>query len=163
MAKKTEENTSLMSEKGIRDYFNDGVPSINSQIALIEQLLTFQSSDHVVLLMNWIEAFVKKDCDVITTNQLWNIYKKILDISQDLDREEDSNLNVQIQLLRPKLAYIAARQTKAKELVKFFNEILKKLGEQKENQVKRFENFKYFFEAVVAYHKFYEFKKEINK
>jgi CRISPR-associated protein Csm2 len=163
MAKKTEENTSLMSEKGIRDYFNDGVPSINSQIALIEQLLTFQSSDHVVLLMNWIEAFVKKDCDVITTNQLWNIYKKILDISQDLDREEDSNLNVQIQLLRPKLAYIAARQTKAKELVKFFNEILKKLGEQKENQVKRFENFKYFFEAVVAYHKFYDSKKEINK
>jgi CRISPR-associated protein Csm2 len=163
MAKKTEENTSLMSEKGIRDYFNDGAPSINSQALLIEQLLNLQNSSHVVLLMDWIETFVEEDCDVITTNQLWNIYKKILDISQDLDREEDSNLNVQIQLLRPKLAYIAARQTKAKELVKFFNEILKKLGEQKENQVKRFENFKYFFEAVVAYHKFYEFKKEINK
>lgn len=91
-----------------------------------------------------LKMFVEKTGRNITTSQLRNIYSKILSVKED-------NLTA-LQLIRPKLAYVAARQqrSEARELVMFFDEIISlvKTPEQ-------LKSFKIFFESVIAYHKFY--------
>jgi len=91
-----------------------------------------------------IKLFVEKTGRNITTSQLRNIYSKILRVKED-------NLTA-LQLIRPKLAYVAARQQKneARDLVIFFDEII--AGIKTSSQAK---SFKTFFESVMAYHKFY--------
>lgn len=55
-----------------------------------------------------------------------------------------------IQLLRPKLAYAAGRHRgKVKDFQELMEALFKKLNED------NFENFKYFIEALVAYHKYH--------
>ncbi|HPR72985.1 MAG TPA: type III-A CRISPR-associated protein Csm2 [Bacteroidales bacterium] len=91
-----------------------------------------------------IKLFVERTGRAITTSQLRNIYSKILSIKED-------NLTA-LQLIRPKLAYIAARQQRgeSKELVMFFDEIISLVKTSEE-----LKSFKTFFESVIAYHKFY--------
>ncbi|MEX2513507.1 MAG: type III-A CRISPR-associated protein Csm2 [Cyclobacteriaceae bacterium] len=116
-----------------------------------EKILTMENNDNVSALVSKIEEFVKNRFfdgakEYISTHQLRNIYDKVLKCNEN-----------NIQLIRPKLAYVAARQQKAeaKELVKFFNELIKDI----ENSPSKLESFKIFFEAIVAYHKFYSPKK----
>jgi len=91
-----------------------------------------------------IKLFVEKKGKAITHSQLRNIYSKILALKDD----DITGL----QLIRPKLAYVAARQ-KNKEagvLVRFFDEMISEI-----NNTDEFKSFKTFMESVVAYHKFY--------
>lgn len=94
-----------------------------------------------------IEEFVKNECRVLTTTQLRNIYAKIVE-AKDVNS---------IKMLRPNLAYIAARQQggkkdkeTAKTILMFFDKLIQGI-ETPENLT----SFKKTMEAVVAYHKYH--------
>lgn len=55
-----------------------------------------------------------------------------------------------LNLLRPKLAYTAGRHKKVRDLQEVLDEAIKMIDDQS-----KFENFRNFFEAIVAYHKKY--------
>jgi CRISPR-associated protein Csm2 len=118
---------------------------------LYDEILKMESTKKVKELVDATSEFVRTRCKekYISTSQLRNIYDKLLKV-----KEENYS---QVQLLRPKLAYVAARQNKAeaKEIVNFFNEIISKISSEDELR-----SFKIFFESVVAYHKFHSLKQE---
>jgi len=64
-----------------------------------------------------------------------------------------------LQLLRPKLAYIAGKNKDSTSL-KELQGILDKAIELVVGDEKKFANFKHFFEAVVGYHRFHSKVKE---
>ncbi|NMC40173.1 MAG: type III-A CRISPR-associated protein Csm2 [Bacteroidales bacterium] len=102
-------------------------------------------ADQVIKVISQIKAFVESKCKSITTSQLRNIYSRIISMS-------DEDLT-SLQLIRPKLAYIAARQQnkQAREIVEFFDELITQV-----KMPEQFRSFKIFFESVVAYRKYYE-------
>jgi len=95
-------------------------------------------------LIDKLENFVKGQANGITPSQLRNIYSVIKEL-------EDDKLG-ELIFLRPKLAYISARQQNRKALVMtdFISKLISKVSTQAE-----FKNFKTVMEAVVAYHKLY--------
>lgn len=83
-----------------------------------------------------------RDSKKLSTSQMRTVLTEIQKMKQyDLNK---------IQLLRPKLAYAAGRH---KGKVRDFRELMEALFRKlnKDN----FENFKYFIEALVAYHKYH--------
>ena len=71
----------------------------------------------------------------------------ILDHLQRLPEYEEKA----VQLLRPKLAYAAGRHCgKVKELQSVTDKAITMI-----NNPETFDNFKYFFEAIVAYHRYH--------
>ena len=78
--------------------------------------------------------------DILTTTQLRNIYTKVV-----LTKEVS-----ELKMLRPNLAYIAARQNKAKNIIKFIDQLI-----QKVNNEQQLKSFKKVMESFVAYHKFH--------
>jgi CRISPR-associated protein Csm2 len=89
-----------------------------------------------------IEKFVAEDGQNLSTSQLRNIYDKAT-------KEKTVN---GLKLIRPNLAYIAGRSSndKEKSLLAFIDLLIKSVDS--DEKVKEFH---IFFEAVVAYHKFY--------
>ncbi|MDH7513895.1 MAG: type III-A CRISPR-associated protein Csm2 [Clostridiales bacterium] len=85
-----------------------------------------------------------REREALSTSQVRNVLDEIQKMPE---REFDEN---QLQLLRPKLAYIAGRH---RGKVKKFQELLDQAIQltNKDN----FRNFKYFVEAIVAYHRYY--------
>jgi len=98
----------------------------------------------------------------LTTTQIRNVFGEMRRIQMNnkkaLRAPEVFNES-RILLLRPKLAYAAARAKSkgAIELAAVLSEGLKTIEEagSREEKIKRFENFANFFEAVLAYHKAY--------
>lgn len=94
-----------------------------------------------------IKTYVQGAGEALTTHQLRNVFgevKKAKDV-------------ISFQLIRPNLAYIAARQDKnakgAQEMVEFLDEMIQGI-----NAPEDIEGGHHFFEAVVAYHKLYHAK-----
>jgi CRISPR-associated protein Csm2 len=90
--------------------------------------------------------------NAMTTSQIRNIYGEIKRIqAKGFDKEKASFL-----LLRPKLAYAEARVTaKSRESrIIAFREIIEK-AHQHVTEEKHYQNFVDFFEATLAYHKYY--------
>jgi len=84
------------------------------------------------------------DREVLTTSQIRNVLDEIQKMPE---KEFDEN---RLQLLRPKLAYAAGRHGKK---VREFQKLLDRVIQLTEK--KNFKNFKYFVEAIVAYHRYY--------
>jgi len=103
-------------------------------------------------LIDRLERFVKKYADTITPSQLRNIYSAI--------KEKDDSEIGQLVLLRPKLAYISARQQKPKAriMTSFISDLISKV-----NDKASFKSFKTVMEALVAYHKLYHEDKSNSK
>lgn len=103
-----------------------------------------QLKDHnkVKKIVDSISSFVKDKGKNLSSSQLRNLYDKI---------QKEQTISG-LQRLRPKIAYMAARQTNdsAKRLVKFFENTISQV--KTEDQLK---GFKSYFEAFVAYHKFH--------
>ncbi|MEO1807898.1 MAG: type III-A CRISPR-associated protein Csm2 [Bacteroidota bacterium] len=100
--------------------------------------------------INKLEGFVESNANGITPSQLRNIFNNIKEMSEsELGR---------LVMLRPKLAYILARQDnllrdykdkqKGRILIEFFDKLIQQVHDQSQ-----FSNFKMIMEAVVAYHK----------
>ncbi len=82
----------------------------------------------------------------LSTSQIRNIFDTVQNMKEYNEKD--------LQLLRPRLAYIAGRHEKKVPVIKHHLQPMMDKAIQltrKEN----FENFKNFFEAIVAYHKYY--------
>lgn len=126
------------SEKFLRDNFT-------SLLHLKDDI----DADTLKSIITHLQKYIEENGKDIKTNQLRNIFSKVK------SKEVKDNPN-SLQLLRPRLAYIAARQRKkgAENMVMFFNDLIENEVENKED-VKGFVD---FFEMVIAYHKYFGFK-----
>ena len=97
-----------------------------------------------------IQKFVENNYRDITTSQLRNIFAEV----------KQAKLN-ELPLKRPKLAYIRGRTDARKRgmhnLLELLDNLIKEIGTtETEDNKEKLTGFKTFFEAVLAYHKFYE-------
>jgi CRISPR type III-A-associated protein Csm2 len=108
----------------------------------ISDILSMGQSANLSTLLTDISDFVRTKGSKVNASQLRNIFSKVLAAEKLLD----------IQLIRPKLMYVAARQTNtdAKKVVEFLELVTSKI--QNEVEMK---NFQTFMEAFVAYHKYF--------
>ena len=84
----------------------------------------------------------------LTTSQIRNIFSDV----KKLDKYDTDKTN--LLLLRPKLAYVAGRHGKKTRVIKELQEVIDAcITQVKDNQ--SLKNFKDFFEAIIAYHKYY--------
>ena len=106
------------------------------------ELLNMSKTTNLDKILGAIEKFVSEEGKNLSTSQLRNIYDKAI---------KTQTVN-ELKLIRPNLAYIAGRSSndKEKSLLAFIDHLIKSI--HSDEQVKEF---KTFFEAVVAYHKFY--------
>lgn len=114
----------------------------NSDESVFDDLLNLQKSQQIDKVFTHIEEFVKNYTDSVSTTQLRNIYNEIVKIESIGD----------LKLIRPHLAYVAARQEKynAKEFMAFVDLLV-----QKVNTDDDLHSFKKTMEAIVAYHRFH--------
>jgi len=84
----------------------------------------------------------------LTTSQIRNIFS-------DIKRMESFEKNkADLILLRPKLAYVAGRHKRRVKVILDLQEVLDKCIQEIRDE-KSFGNFQNFFEAILAYHKYY--------
>jgi|SRR5690606_2728699 len=107
-------------------------------------LLRMNEAQNLDVVLKSIEDLVKTYGVKVSTSQLRNIFDKV-------KREKEV---AGLKLIRPQLAYAAGRATTGKEDVKKFLAFIDSLIREVDTKDKLAE-FKVFFEAVVAYHKFY--------
>ena len=106
-------------------------------------------------LVNAAENFAKKICDKnkgVTTSQVRRVFSAVKKIQMKVQMGAEFQLN-ELILLKPKLAYAAARAPTARKAntEKLKNILIEAIGQVDDN--KKFENFVAFFEAILAYHK----------
>lgn len=113
-----------------------------SDKTLYNDLFALKSSMQLDKVFDQLKIMVQQYADSVTTSQLRNVYAEIV-------KAETSN---DLKLIRPHLAYIAARQekVKAKEFMAFIDLLIQKVNTEDE-----LHSFKKTMEAIVAYHKFY--------
>lgn len=112
-----------------------------------DSLLSMKESEKLDEIIESIKAYVKAYVKGVSTSQLRNIYSKI----KPLKKEEDIN---QLKLERPKIAYIIARQQDKQDAVAMMlviDDLMKSVKTKSQ-----LDNFQYFMESVVAYHKYYD-------
>jgi CRISPR-associated protein Csm2 len=92
-----------------------------------------------------VKNYVKTNIKGITTNQLRNVFSRIKKVKPDKLGD--------LYVLRPQLAYVSGKSDKKemKTLVYFLDSLITKTDDPA-----KLKEFKNFFEAIVAYHKFYE-------
>lgn len=128
---------------------NDNNPKFEFKEGMILNMHEHKANfDEVV---NHIEEFVKDYGKGLSTSQLRNIYAKIKKLASEKNIEEKIS---QLKSLRPQLAYITARLTADKEKGKKMISTMDSLIQQVKTK-EQFDNFMYFMESVVAYHKFH--------
>ncbi len=91
------------------------------------------------------------DSKKVSTSQIRNVYGTVKKL--ELEGESDDTV-FKLVLLKPKLAYAAGRHDKIpgmKVLQKVLSDAIDLVSEKKD----RFTNFCKFFEAILAYHKYY--------
>jgi CRISPR type III-A-associated protein Csm2 len=113
---------------------------------LYDEILQLDYSKRTTDLVTAISNFVQGEGKGMTTSQLRNIFSKV-------KREKDKD---SAQLLRPLLAYTAARQAtrEAKVIIALLDDRIKHITTDEQ-----LGSFKSFMEAVVAYHKFHHPRK----
>lgn len=90
----------------------------------------------------------------ISSSQLRNIYGEVMRIKQ----KGYEKMKTDFLLLRPKVAYNAARIKSKDAKIFFTNKFVNKtfnIAHDAVNDEKTFLNFQRFFEAILAYHKLY--------
>jgi len=122
---------------------NDAEKWLKSNIPAI---LDFKQTPLLESLLDQLKTYIQAKGESITTSQLRNIFSKV----------RAARTKQALQLIRPRLAYVAARQNsyEAKAIVDFLESIIAQMtGDEQAD------DFAAFFEAIVAYHKLYCSKK----
>ncbi len=111
-------------------------------------ILRFNDAAQPGVLIDAIKEFVQAYYKGISSHQL----RKLFDLVRRAESWKD------VQLARPKFAYAQARLSgpKGKEFISTLDYFMSQIKGDEGGQVK---HFKSFFEALVAYHKFYESEK----
>lgn len=94
--------------------------------------------------------------DGLGTSQIRNIFSEVRRIESMWRTEGHEKAAIRrLVLLKPKMAYQAARENKAKNLVRNLDEAIRFVenADTPEEQEVRFNKFVELFEAVLAYHK----------
>lgn len=127
-------------------------PEVTLSSTDIPAILSIRNNEKVADLLDKIKGYVEQKGGSVTSSQLRNIFSKV----KGYEKEQKGNRHLAIQLIRPHLAYIAARQNtpSSREVVEFLEQIVKSV-----DQDEKVDDFVTFFEAVVAYHKFIHGKK----
>lgn len=99
-------------------------------------------------------AIIAKELKKLNTNQLRKFFGAVRDIEK---KKEWSDIEPELYLLKPKFAVSVGRKLIPKDFFKVMNVCLNKIdvGENDEKK-ENFNTFVKFFEAIVAYHKYYE-------
>jgi CRISPR-associated protein Csm2 len=98
-----------------------------------------------------------EDTTKIKTSQIRNFYSAILRIRLDyekINKQWNEDIEIQIQMLKPKLAYAAGRQKEIKRFKIFVEKYIDALLNSK-NKTKALDKFFLLIESYVAYHKYY--------
>lgn len=108
---------------------------------LENDLLSLNDITKIKSIFSGLENFTQKMSSGLTTSQLRNVYSKIL----------EAETPVELQLLRPNLAYVAARNDKkeAKKVMAFVDYLI-----QQVDSTEKQKSFNKVLEAIVAYHKY---------
>jgi len=84
----------------------------------------------------------------LTTSQIRNIFSSVKKL-ESFERNK-----AELLLLRPKMAYVAGRHGKRTRVIKDLQEVMDKCIQEVRDEVS-FKNFQDFFEAILAYHRYY--------
>ncbi len=114
---------------------------------LENDLLSLNDVTKIKHVFSKIDSFVEDTSSGLTASQLRNVYGKIL---------AAKNI-VELHLLRPNLAYVAARNKneKAKKVMAFIDYLILRVDEPEKQK-----SFNMLLEAIVAYHKYHYQSKE---
>ncbi len=101
---------------------------------------------------------VGKSITGIKTNQIRNVYSSILALRTQykISKKFDDRLKLDLQLIKPKLAYASGKQNNKPEFKEYYSFVKDAIDLTKCE--KGLENFFSLMEGVVAYHKFYDGK-----
>jgi len=105
------------------------------------------------------EAKVKAEATAkeIKTNQVRNFYSAVLKIRlnfENKNKQWDEDIETEVLMLKPKLAYAAGRQQKVKEFASFIEQYIEALCIS-EDKSKALEKFFILLESYVSYHKYF--------
>lgn len=143
-----------------------GIDSMaESYIPAIKKILLLEAAsvDEIKVGVTTIENLVRSNSKV-TTHQIRNIFSLIQDLKDEKDEEDKKGNSENVRLkrlhqLRPKLAYIGARQKEVdgKVIIKVLDELIKSIDiKDGEDTIKlKIKGLHYIMESIVAYHKFY--------
>jgi len=84
----------------------------------------------------------------LTTSQIRNIFSSVKRL------ESFKKNGTELLLLRPKMAYVAGRHGKRTRVIRDLQEVMDKCIQEVRDEVS-FKNFQDFFEAILAYHRYY--------
>ena len=112
--------------------------------------ITDKIDDDAIIFADKFGRFLKEN--KMTTSQIRNFFGEIKRIQMN---GFDKNISA-FKLLKPKVAYSVGRETNAgkKQILAEFKKIFD-LAHSYVKNPNHFENFVAFFEAILAYHKFY--------
>lgn len=133
-----------------------------SQVQLFNEGIIKKIFDGDVEKLNEYCDYVGKELadKEVSNSQLRGILDEVQKIFRKKSQEEQDkfalNVKNRLELMKPKLAYLVGKEKKYKkiEVLKQLNKILSYAIDQITQ--KNLEIFKYFMEAIVAYHRFYE-------
>lgn len=131
-----------------RDRIVDYILTTKGKDLTTEIITNDQKTDVLVAFSEVFGKFAKDKG--LTTSQIRNIFGEVKQIEMNWNRDPEGSW-IQLQLLRPKLAY-AARKAE-KEGVWALREVLSEAIIQVKGDGKNFQRFANFFEAILAYHR----------
>ncbi|MEE6186941.1 type III-A CRISPR-associated protein Csm2 [Niabella digestorum] len=136
--KKNNKTTEEIVNEVIETYFKD----------IKADLLSLNDVTKIKTIFSKLEQFVNETASGLSSSQLRNVYSKIIEAKTPID----------LQLLRPNLAYVAARNEKlqAKQVMALIDHLIQQVDTEEKQK-----HFKKVMEAIVAYHK-YSTTKEKN-
>lgn len=136
--KKNNKTTEEIVNEVIETYFKD----------IKADLLSLNDVTKIKTIFSKLEQFVNETASGLSSSQLRNVYSKIIEAKTPID----------LQLLRPNLAYVAARNEKlqAKQVMALIDYLIQQVDSDEKQK-----HFKKVMEAIVAYHK-YSTTKEKN-
>lgn len=110
-----------------------------------------------------IKSFMERNARFVTANQLRNVYARIRAHSNEDIREKSDPLKSEsecvsspLAMLRVKLAYIRGKSDRRSKGFHALLNLLDEMVQEVSTQNRDIKQLKQFFEAVLAYHKYYE-------
>jgi len=98
----------------------------------------------------WGEGLGKMLSKRLKTSQIRKIFGEFKKLHTEIKKEKEVSIREKALLLKPRLAYVAGRHPHAKPLTDVLSEGVKKVVD-----VKDYDKLFRFFEAILAYHKYY--------
>jgi len=101
------------------------------------------------------EKFVGRNA--MTTSQIRNVFGEVKRIQAKSQGQEFEKFQSEFFLLRPKIAYAEARVVAKSQdsKIKDFRKVMDLAHQEVKNDKENLQRFVDFFEAILAYHKFY--------